>query len=981
MANSGDIYGSFNGESGGVFSLWVHWYITSQSTSLLRSYINVTWYISKNNASWQTYKQSTPWTLSGYDSGTTSVDLRGVAVNSWQQIVNTDITVQHGSDGRSTIQLSGSLDMSGTSAGVGSFNSGQITLDPIITACIAPTSITASGIITPNGSFTVSWSGAAGGTNNSISGYDIYYKVSSNGTAPTTSDYSGTTSITSTSTSGSQTFSVSSATRGYKIVCGIVVKGGAGSGFYSPIATGGLVTINSLPTAPTVVASRTIIPSTGGSVTFTLNATDVDGQTLTYAYATSASGTKTAIASGGSINSSGATYYFWSKDSLNEYSSSYTTVTITKNTKPAISASTFTPTSYLAQGSAASTNTYVSSITAAATANKTKIQVQLLYGTSSSPSTQINLSDVTVTSGTSTSLGTYNINNLLKDYYTGVRLYFRLQIRAVDSYENGDWVQSSVYSIAATPTTTTTWDSFYNSAEPSAQIVSGYCWNQICIKYLEDASMTSRTVSAKAGTTTITTTKTSEPTSGNYRYLNITLPNDVTGNTVITVTVTLSDGNITKTFTASRTELPVPSLGTFGMNLSTINMYTTTSNINLTCVSPCKFTSNAPVSAADYYIQSMVVNVASNTSGASSRNLTISSATATAAGETLTVAITKANFVSFGDFNKAVYNGTSTGYVRITFINKYGRTFTTGYKAYTLNYNADPTVGNITMQYGSGTSTLTKVQEGLSVKALVNYNASTNSTLTAKLYYQIGSGSWVLASTTTKTIGNQTTTTAGTLTTNTFTIPEVTSTNTWKWKIILTNSVTTSAPESSVVTINAIKHIAPIVNLTNVAGAVTPASGTRTGINLTPTFTTTLNIADGSSSVSPAATTTTTYYIVNGTDDIIISASFNASGATVADTSTDKATWTQKTVRVKCITTATGHTTTTKTGYSNQFTVYLDSPTLAYRKNRLGINTTTPASTAVLDIYTQSGVTLINLHDVSGGMIQLNLVDHTIDII
>lgn len=1026
MANSGDIYGSFNGESGGIFSLWVHWYITSQSTSLLRSYINVTWYISKNNASWQTYKYSTPWTLSGYDSGTTSVDLRGVAVNSWQQIVDTDITVQHGNDGRSTIQLSGTLDMSGTSAGVGSFNSGQITLDPIITACTAPTSITASGIIIPNGSFTVSWSGAAGGTNNSISGYDIYYKISSNGTAPSTSDYSGTTSITSTSTSGSQTFSVSSATRGYKIVCGIVVKGGAGPSFYSPIATGGLVTINSLPSAPTVVASETTIPSTGGNVVFTLSATDIDGQTLSYVYTGPEVSSKTAITSGQSISVTGGTYYFWSRDSLNEESITSTSIVITKNTEPAISASIFRPDYYLAQDTS---KEYASAISVSVTANKTKAYVRLLYGLSEDGLTNIlPLSNVTLRYDRSTYLGNYNINKLLKDYYAEnrcVRVYFRLQVCPFDNYEDGTWgatySQSGVYSIAAAPTMTTTWDSFYDGREPAHQIVSGYCWNKICIKYLEDASMTSRTISAKAGNTTIDVIKdpdNPEPISGNYRYLNIILPSDLTESTVITVTVTLSDGNITKTFTASRTELPVPSLGSLGMDPSTINIYTNTSNIELTCVAPCAVSSNKIVDSGTYKITKCEVFVA-NSNGTNATNYIVGTGTSstnsglsltnTSEENTFTISMSGTpgigsrsgtlnnDFLKFGDFGKTTYNGTSIGYTKIVFTNKYGRTFTSGYKAYTLNYNTDPEFRGehpVTMQFGSGTSTLLKVQEGLSVKAYITYKASSNSVLTFKLYYQIGNnGTWTLASTTAKAIGNQTATTNDTITTNSFTIPEITSTTAWNWKVILTNNITSTIIDSSnieSVSINAVQHIAPVLNLIKITPIETPNHESRTGITL-EVESNDLDVTENISGLSGQDLKTIKYYLVNGSNNDIVPTSPEYYSTIpfkyVYDpnnTLGDKATWTQKTFRIECVTTVTidDQTTTTKTGYSNQFTVYLDSPTIAYRKNRLGINTSTPDRTAVLDIYTQSGINFINLHDGSnGGMIQLNLLNHTIDIV
>jgi hypothetical protein len=133
------------------------------------------------------------------------------------------------------------------------------------TNCGAPTSVTASGIITPNGTFTVSWSGATAGVSNAIAGYDVYYRITSNGSAPDTSSdkYSGMKTVSSTSTSGSTTFTVSGATRGHKIVCGVVAKGKNYNSSPS-MKTGGLVTINRLPSAPNVSVNKTIVPSTGG---------------------------------------------------------------------------------------------------------------------------------------------------------------------------------------------------------------------------------------------------------------------------------------------------------------------------------------------------------------------------------------------------------------------------------------------------------------------------------------------------------------------------------------------------------------------------------------------------------------------------------------------------------------------------------------------------------------------------------------------
>lgn len=868
------------------------------------------------------------------------------------------------------------------------FTNKSITVSPKMSACGAPTSITASGVVTPSGSFTVSWSGATDGTANTISGYDVYYKVSSDGSAPTTSSYTGSTSVGASTTS--TTISLSSATRGYKVVCGVVTKGSGGSSWYSPIATGGLVTINSLPSAPTVTPSRTTVPSGGGSVTFTLSATDADGQTLTYAYATSSTGTKTAIASGGSITvSSTSTYYFWSKDSLNEYSSSYTSVSITKNTAPTITASTFTPTTYLAQNS---TTAYASSVAVTATCSKTgTMTIEVLYGTSSSPTTVGYTATKSITSTSSQTIGTYNINSILKDKYTGSQLYFRIKLTISDGIDSTTSTSQGVYlsqpwSIAQKPSTAATFDNFLTSgtSDPT-NTVANNCWNKVCIKYYEDASMTSYTVSATATKSNVTTnlnpvtlTSTYKPSSGsnaNYRYLNVTLPSDIEGGSTITITVNLSDGNITKTFTATRTELATPALGTLSVNPSIIKMYETTGNIQLSCNAPCKFESNAPVNAADYYIRSMSISVASSTSGANTRTISaIASASATAAGATLTVQITKANFVSFGDFGKTAYNGTATGYVKIDFENTYGRLISTGYKSYTIDYNRDPSITSLTMVYGSSNTTVTKIQETLAVKGKIVCVAYTNSTLTAKLYYKIGSGSWNLVNTTTQAVSNGQSSQTLTIYTSSFTIPEVSSDSAWTWKITLTNSVTSTSSDATTSAITAIKHIAPVVNLTNVTGTVTPSTGTRTGINLTPTFTLT------SSNIANANSSNITYYIVNGNDDTVISASFTASGASVADTSSDKATWTQKTVRIKCDTTATGHVTTTKTGYSNQFTVYLDTATVSYRKNQLGINNP-PATNCVLDIWSQSGKQYVNLRSTGSSIIQIDLVNSTIDIV
>lgn len=204
--------------------------------------------------------------------------------------------------------------------------------------CYAPTSVTASGLVAPNGEVTVSWSGASGGTSNSINGYDIYWRITSEGSAPSTSTYTNKTSISSTSSSGSAKINIGGATRGHTIVFGVVTKGSAGSSYYSGITTGGSVKVNSLPTKPLGgTVSPTLVPASGGTVTFNITpGTDSDGQTVGLKYATSATGTKTACASSFSLSGvSAGTYYFWSNDGL-EDSADYYTISVSSNTKPTV---------------------------------------------------------------------------------------------------------------------------------------------------------------------------------------------------------------------------------------------------------------------------------------------------------------------------------------------------------------------------------------------------------------------------------------------------------------------------------------------------------------------------------------------------------------------------------------------------------------------------------------------------------------------
>jgi hypothetical protein len=250
-------------------------------------------------------------------------------------------TVVHSSDGSGSfiVSISAYIDSgSNWEHNASAYETCTLNTNLAYSNCYAPTSVTASGLVVPNGEVTVSWSGASGGTSNSINGYDIYWRITSEGSAPSTSTYTNKTSISSTSSSGSTKINIGNATRGYTVVFGVVTKGSAGSSYYSGITTGGSVKVNSLPTKPLGgTVSPTLVPASGGTVTFNITpGTDSDGQTVGLKYATSATGTKTACASSFSLPGAGAgTYYFWSNDGL-EDSADYYTVSVSSNTKPTV---------------------------------------------------------------------------------------------------------------------------------------------------------------------------------------------------------------------------------------------------------------------------------------------------------------------------------------------------------------------------------------------------------------------------------------------------------------------------------------------------------------------------------------------------------------------------------------------------------------------------------------------------------------------
>ena len=151
------------------------------------------------------------------------------------------------------------------------------------TKCTAPSAVSATNQIRRNGSITVSWSGAEGGTQNNITKYKIYYAI---GSDPTTS--SNYIEAGADKNEASLPNTTVGAIKGQTIYVKIQSIGSV-SGYDSDIssAKGTTSVVNSAPTKPTATLSGKALSGISDTpVDITISnfktSTDIDGDTLSY---------------------------------------------------------------------------------------------------------------------------------------------------------------------------------------------------------------------------------------------------------------------------------------------------------------------------------------------------------------------------------------------------------------------------------------------------------------------------------------------------------------------------------------------------------------------------------------------------------------------------------------------------------------------------------------------------------------------------
>lgn len=209
------------------------------------------------------------------------------------------------------------------------------------TNCTAPSRVwSPDALIIKPGTLLVNWSGATNGTDNAIKNYTVYWLVSpTSEELPTTSWYSGK----ETTSNSFYNITIPESYRGQYIS----VRIQSNATYNNPISSDYIRrSVNSLPNSPLISTTSKTIPSTQTSVTITdilpgnLNFGSKSGSVY---WARTSDGPENPV-NGGEITDNtlgdlpqgdSRDYYFWTHDGL-EYSSSPTKVTITKNIKPAI---------------------------------------------------------------------------------------------------------------------------------------------------------------------------------------------------------------------------------------------------------------------------------------------------------------------------------------------------------------------------------------------------------------------------------------------------------------------------------------------------------------------------------------------------------------------------------------------------------------------------------------------------------------------
>lgn len=380
------------------------------------------------------------------------------------------------------------------------------------TNCTAPTSGRVDKtIMAVGGKVTLDWSGAQGGNGNPIAGYRIYYEL--NRWPSTSSNYWDSTSTTSSSPAlGQESY------RGSYYYFSVQTLG-TQANFNSGLMNLGKVKINSLPYFSSSSISITV-PSTGGYVSIPA-ASDPDGQSITY-WQDGASSPFT----GQLFFSAAGSYKVWAHDGL-EYGGPYT-INVTRNTKPSVS--------YIDSSEKKVANgarNYVISPNLTITSSKAgTLYIQLESQNKTLQTNQYSITNRLVFKDT-------KVQSTLASLYANKDLSYGYKIWMNDGIENSNIITAN-FKLPASPICTL--NTFYNTAK---------------LQFNKDETATSYSIEAKNGNNNVIASSTY--VDGDEPYFNIKFNNLCTSESSISFTLKASNDQLTKVTTFTKTAGIMPS--------------------------------------------------------------------------------------------------------------------------------------------------------------------------------------------------------------------------------------------------------------------------------------------------------------------------------------------------------------------------------------------------------------------------------------
>lgn len=852
--------------------------------------------------------------------------------------------------------------------------------------CGTPTEITLEPVIqTPLEYSTLSWSGAADGLNNPIASYEIFRSATETG------EY---VSIGSTLDAQTTTFEVQAPEYAQTSYYYKVKAIGTYSGYDSDLSDFVQLTANRVPEVPEIVSvSRETVPSSGLDVIFTVT----PGHTYkpdppTLWYSTSPSGDKTQFISPLTVSVTVATtFYFYTYDGT-DYSQAVSQA-IAVNTKPAITNITSVLTTYQALGGDGAVNNqlgYASAITPTITTNKeANVKIFLEYYAIPAQATEGDAwdsygvqtqSEVLLETRTTETLSNCKIHSKINNWRGETTIHWRLRFILNDGIEDSDPAyfphddgvvteNDKYYALAHAPAVTTVYNRF-NTSDITGTI-HGQVWNQARLVIPYDGSITKASVSAitSTGATPLDTSCVFDDDHASpnvYQYIDVTLPNDISGEAIITITATLTDNDnaITKVTSAQVTETKTPSLSNLVYGANNIKPFTQTGTFEVVAGWPFGNSSTLPDGYAAYNCAvnslKLVYSSSNNGDGANKVEKSPSWTGSMAESKVSATMVTENEYGWYHSLGYMTYAGKLSYYCRLEITNLFGRKYISEWseeKKFNFDEKAENTLKISGIEYSTNydpadPSSATwadlennAIQKGLYLRVSCDFNLYTSDKITVELLVS----STTLAERSTFAIGYE----ANNLNraeSNTeigenhekyiFQVGDISDATdrTWKLKITGNDGSITSTINNPITKI--IKQCAPTIDFTQCL--VSKTYGIHYEFTISDTGIGTVGslqycLCDEENSKAP----------LNSLANV-------GAGTTTGDfniTPTPSPAWNSRKISVKIVSTVTGLITNVEEYYSNIIIAYQVTPTIAYRLNAIGINANDPEPNAAVDIH------------------------------